>query len=76
MKPAFLMPKRLVVDSSVLIFYDRKGELETFLQAKKKENYNVIIPKAIGQEVVNEPKEFVEKIKETAPERQTEYLSQ
>jgi rRNA-processing protein FCF1 len=68
MKPAFLMPKCLVVDSSVLIFYDRKGELETFLQAKKRENYNVIIPKAIGQEVVNEPKEFVEKIKETAPE--------
>ena len=61
MKPASSMPKHLVVDSSILIFYDRKGELEAFLQQKKKENYNDIIPKAIGQEVVNEPKEFCRK---------------
>ncbi len=62
------MPKRLVVDSSVLIFYDRKEGLEDFLQAKKKENYKVVIPKAIAAEVVDEPKEFAEEIKETAPE--------
>ncbi len=68
MKPAPLMPNYLVVDSSILIFYDRKGKLADFLRQKKKENYKVIIPKAIAQEVVDEPKEFAEKIRETAPE--------
>lgn len=62
------MPNYLVVDSSILIFYDRKGKLEDFLQQKKKENYSVIIPKAIAQEVVDEPKEFAEEIKQTSPE--------
>jgi hypothetical protein len=62
------MPNYLVVDSSILIFYDRKGKLETFLQAKKKQNYKVIIPKAIAQEVIDEPNGFAEKIRETAPE--------
>ena len=68
MKLALLMPNYLVVDSSILIFYDRKGKLEDFLQAKKKQNYKVIIPKAIAQEVVDEPKEFAEEIKQTSPE--------
>jgi hypothetical protein len=68
MKPALLMPNYLAVDSSILIFYDRKGKLSDFLRQKKKENYKVIIPKAIAQEVVDEPKGFAEKIKETAPE--------
>ena len=62
------MPNYLVVDSSILIFYDRKGKLADFLREKKKENYKVIIPKAIAQEVVDEPKEFAEEIKETASE--------
>ncbi len=62
------MPNYLTVDSSILIFYDRKGKLENFLQAKKKQNYKVVIPKAIVQEVIDEPKEFAEKIRETSPE--------
>jgi hypothetical protein len=62
------MPNYLVVDSSVLIFYDRKGKLDDFLQQKKKENYKVIIPKAIAQEVLDEPKEFAQEVKQTAPE--------
>ena len=62
------MPSYLVVDSSVLIFFDRKGQLEDFLRQKKKENYKVIIPKAIEEEVVDEPKGVAEKIRETAPE--------
>ena len=62
------MPSYLVVDSSILIFYDRKGKLEDFLRQKKKENFKVIIPKAIAQEVIDDPKEFAEEIKETAPE--------
>ena len=68
MKLALSMPSCLVVDSSILIFFDRKGKLEDFLRQKKKENYKVIIPKAIAQEVVDEPKEFAERIRETAPE--------
>jgi|WetSurMetagenome_2_1015567.scaffolds.fasta_scaffold269026_2 hypothetical protein len=68
MKLALSIPNYLVADSSILIFYDRKGKLEDFLRQKKKENYNVIIPKAIAQEVVDEPKEFAEEIQETAPE--------
>jgi rRNA-processing protein FCF1 len=68
MKPAHSMPNCLVVDSSILIFFDRKGQLEAFLRLKKKENYKVIIPKAIAREVIDEPKEFAEKIKETVPE--------
>jgi rRNA-processing protein FCF1 len=62
------MPSNLVVDSSILIFFDRKGKLEDFLRQKKKESYKVIIPKAIAREVVDEPKEFAEKIRETSPE--------
>lgn len=68
MKLAPSMPNYLVVDSSTLIFYDRKGKLENFLQAKKKQNYKVVIPKAIAQEVIDDPKGFAEKIRETAPE--------
>jgi hypothetical protein len=38
------------------------------LLQKKKKNFKVIIPKAVAQEVVDEPKESAEEIKETAPE--------
>ena len=62
------MPKYLALDSSILIFYDRKGKLQDFLQQKKKENYKIIIPKAIAIEVIDEPKAFAEKIQELAPE--------
>lgn len=62
------MPNYLVVDSSVLIFYDRKGELQDFLQRKRKENYRFVVPKAIVQELVDEPEEFAKEIRETSPE--------
>ena len=68
MKLAHLMPNRLVIDSSVLIFFDRKGKLEDFLREKRQENYKVIIPKAIEQEVVDEPKGVAEKIREASPD--------
>ncbi len=64
MKPAYLMPNYLVVDSSVILFFDRKGKLEEFLFQKKNENYKVIIPRAIAQEVVDEPQEFAVRIRE------------
>jgi rRNA-processing protein FCF1 len=68
------MPSCLVVDSSILIFLDRKGQLEDFLRQKKKENYKVVIPKAIEEEVVDEPKGFAEKIRETSSESATKIL--
>jgi rRNA-processing protein FCF1 len=74
MKTAPSMPSYLVVDSSILIFNDRKGKLEDFLLQKKKENYKVVIPKAIAQEVVDEPKGFAEKIRETSPESASKIL--
>jgi hypothetical protein len=74
MKPAHLMPSYLVVDSSIVIFFDRKGKLEDFLRQKRKENYNVIIPKAIAKEVVDEPKWFAEKMRETDPESANKIL--
>lgn len=74
MKPAHLMPKRLVVDSSVLIFFDRKGKLDDFLREKRQEDYKVIIPKAIALEVVDEPKGFAEKIREASPESANKIL--
>ena len=74
MKLAPSMPSYLIVDSSILIFFDRKGQLEDFLRQKKKENYKVMIPKAIEEEVVDEPKGFAEKIRETSPESATKIL--
>jgi hypothetical protein len=68
MKLARLKPNYLVVDSSILIFFDRKGKLDDFLQQKKKENYTIVIPKAIAQEVIDEPQELAEKVRKTAPE--------
>jgi rRNA-processing protein FCF1 len=62
------MLRYLVVDSSIIILYERKGKLEAFLRQKKKANYKVIIPKAIAQEIVDDPIGFAEKIRETAPE--------
>ena len=73
MKPAHSMPSYLVVDSSILIFFDRKGKLEDFLRQKKKENYKVIIPKAIVQEVIDEPKGLQKKSKKQLQSQQTKY---
>jgi hypothetical protein len=62
------MPSYLIIDSSILIYLDRKGKLEDFLRQKKKANYKVTIPKAIAWEVVDEPKGSAEEIRETSPE--------
>lgn len=44
------------------------------MRQKKKENYKVVIPKAIEEEVVDEPKGFAEKIRETSSESATKIL--
>jgi hypothetical protein len=74
MKLAQLMRSYLVLDSSILIFFDRKGKLEDFLRQKKQENYKVVIPKAIAQEIMDEPQGFAEEIRETAPESANKIL--
>lgn len=74
MKLARLMPNYLVVDSSIIIFFDRKEKLDEFLRRKKKENYKVVIPKAIAQEVIDEPLEFAVKVRKTVPESANKIL--
>lgn len=61
------MHRKLVVDSSILIALSRKGKLEDHLRKKKKEGYEVIIPKAIVEEVILEPKRLAEEIGEMSP---------
>ncbi len=51
------MSKKLVVDSSVLILLSRRGALEKYLKQWKDEGYEVLIPKAIVRELMDEPKE-------------------
>jgi len=43
------------------------------LRQKRKENYLIIIPEAIEQELVDEPRKLAERIKETAPDLAKEY---
>jgi hypothetical protein len=57
----------LVVDSSVLIAFNSGKRLETPLKHLKAEGYEIIIPKAVAEEVTDEPKKFAEEIKEKSP---------
>jgi len=43
------------------------------LRQKRKENYLIIIPEAIEQEMVDEPRQLAERIRETAPDLAKEY---
>ena len=57
--PLISMHRRVVVDSSVLIALSRKGELEDRLRRWKSEGIEVKVPKAIAEEVVDEPKKSI-----------------
>ena len=61
------MSKRLVVDSSILIVLSRRNALEEYLQRRKKEGYQVLIPKAIARELIDEPKKLAGKIRAKSP---------
>jgi len=61
------MRKQLVVDSSVLIALSRKGKLVDRLTRWKSEGYQVKIPKAIAEEVIEEPQRFAQEIRERSP---------
>lgn len=68
MKPALPMSKKLVMDSSVLIALDRIGILQQDLKRRRDEGYEVLIPRAIAREILEEPKKYAEEIKERSPE--------
>ena len=61
------MHRRIVVDSSVLIALSNKGTLENYLRKWASENYEAIIPKAVAEEVIDEPKKLAEEIREKSP---------
>ncbi len=58
------MPKRIVVDSSVIIALNSEGKLENQLHQWIKEGYEAVIPRAVAEEVVDEPLRCAEKVKE------------
>jgi len=61
------MSKKLIIDSSVLIVLGRKGELEEYLKKRKKEGYEILIPKAISRELTEEPRKLATEIKKRSP---------
>jgi len=56
-----------VIDSSVLIVLNRRGNLEEYLKRKRDEGYEVLIPKAIARELLDEPRKYAEEVKKTSP---------
>lgn len=56
-----------MIDSSVLIVLKRKGKLEEYLKRKRDEGYEVLIPKAIARELLDEPRKYAEEVKKTSP---------
>jgi len=51
----------------VLIVLKRKGKLEEYLKRKRDEGYEVLIPKAIARELLDEPRKYAEEVKKTSP---------
>lgn len=60
--------KLLVVDSSVLKPLNRRGTLEDYLRRKRDEGFEVIIPRAIARELIQEPRKYAEDIRKRHPE--------
>jgi len=61
------MSKKLVVDSSILIVLSRRGALEEYLRQKKHEGYEVLIPRAVARELIDEPRRLAVKIAGKSP---------
>jgi len=61
------MNKKLVVDSSILIVLSRRGALEEYLRWEKHEGYEVLIPRAVARELIDEPRRLAEKIARKSP---------
>lgn len=69
------MNKKLVLDSSVIIDLDRKGILTNYLNQKRDEGYEVLVPRAIAREIIDDPKKYAEEIKTISPELAEKILS-
>lgn len=61
------MSKKLVVDSSILIVLSRRGALEQYLKQKKHEGYEILIPRAVARELIDEPRRLAVKIAGKSP---------
>jgi len=61
------MSRKLVVDSSVLIVVSRRGALEEYLKWRKREGYEVLVPRAIARELTEEPRKLAGEIKKRSP---------
>jgi len=57
----------LVVDSSVLIALSKSGDLERSLRRRILEGYEVLVPRAIMWEVVDEPLRLAEEMRGRSP---------
>jgi len=60
------MSRKLVVDSSILIVLSRRGALEGYLKQRKDEGYEVLIPRAIAKELIEEPKRLAREIRRSS----------
>ena len=67
MRPALSMSKKLVLDLSVLIVLSRKGTLEEYLKQKKDQDYDVLIPRAIAKELMDDPRQLAIRISKRSP---------
>jgi predicted nucleic acid-binding protein len=61
------MPKRIVIDSSVIIALNSEGKLESQLGQWVKEGYESVIPRAVAEEVIDEPLRWAKKIRGKIP---------
>ncbi len=57
-----------MLDSSVIINLDRRGILTKYLNQKRDEGYELLVPRAIAEEILDDRKQYAEEIKETSPE--------
>jgi len=60
------MSRKLVVDFSILIVLSRRGALEGYLKQRKDEGYEVLIPRAIAKELIEEPKRLAREIRRSS----------
>ncbi len=57
-----------MLDSSVIINLDRRGILTKYLNQKRDEGYELLVPRAIAEEILEDMKQYAEEIKETSLE--------
>ncbi len=61
------MPKQLILDSSILIALTKRNELQACLERLTNEGYEISIPQAIVDEVINEPVVLALEVRKRSP---------